>query len=381
MLVWLFWFSVFMVVYPYLVYPLVLWALALWRRPRRYDDPDLWPEATLVVCAYNEADVIGDKLENSLALDYPAGKLDVLVVSDCSDDGTDEIVAAFADRGVRLHRVANRGGKTLAQNEAVALTEGGFLVFSDANSMYNPGALKALMRPFTDTRVGCVCGELHYTNPNEAGAAKGEGAYWRYEQTLKRGESRLSSLVGANGSIYAMRRELFDELEADIISDFVMPIRVWRKGYKVVYAPEAAAYESSGESFADEFRRRTRIIARSIYGLWTEAGALNPLRHGFFAFQLLSHKLMRWLAPLFLLVTLVTSGLLAARQPYGWAFAVQGVFYGLALLGNLAPGSLGRLGLFYIPAYFCAINLGALIGLWRFVSGNRYRVWQPISRA
>lgn len=381
MLFWLFWVSVFMVVYPYLVYPLVLWGLALWRRPRHYADPDAWPEATLVISAYNEADVIEGKLENSLALDYPADKFDVLVVSDCSDDGTDEIVASFADRGVRLHRVAERGGKTLAQNAAVRQTERGFLVFSDANSLYDPGALKALMRPFNEARIGCVCGELHYTNPNQAGAAKGEGAYWRYEQALKRGESRLSSLVGANGSIYALRRELFDELDADIISDFIMPIRVWRKGYEVVYVPEAAAYESSGERFADEFRRRTRIIARSLYGMSTEAGALNPLRHGFFAFQLLSHKLLRWLAPLFMIGAFVTSGLLAASQPYGLAFAAQGLFYGLAVLGNLAPGSLGRLGLFYIPAYFCAINLGALVGLWHFVSGNRFRVWQPISRA
>jgi cellulose synthase/poly-beta-1,6-N-acetylglucosamine synthase-like glycosyltransferase len=381
MLPWLFWISVFMVAYPYVVYPAVLWLLAFWRRPRRYADPAGWPDATLIICAYNEAKVIGGKLDNSLALDYPADKLEILVISDCSDDGTDDIAASFAERGVRLHRVSERGGKTAAQNAAVRLARGGFLVFSDANSLYDPGALKALMRPFTDPKVGCVCGELHYTNPNEAGAAKGEGVYWRYEQLLKRGESRLSSLVGANGSIYAMRYELFDELGPNIISDFIMPIRIWRKRYKVVYAPQAVAYESSGESFSVEFRRRTRIIARSLYGLWSEVGALNPLRYGFFSFQLLSHKLLRWLAPLFLILAFVTNGLLVAHEPYGIFFAAQAVFYALALVGNLAPGSLGRIGLFYIPAYFCAINFGALVGLWRFVSGERFKVWQPINRA
>lgn len=381
MLPWLFWTATFLVVYPYLIYPVLLWLMTFWRRPAAYGPPAEWPEVTLIVCAYNEADVIAAKLDNTLAIDYPAERLQVLVVSDCSDDGTDQIAAAYAGRGVQLHRMPERGGKTAAQNAAAAMAQGQIMVFSDANSMYDPGALKALVQPFAAAEVGCVCGELRYANPEGSGAGRGESFYWRYEQFIKRGESRLCSLVGANGSIYALRRELFDALDPEIISDFIMPIRVWRKGYRVVYASEAAAYERSGERFGDEFRRRTRIIARSLHGLWTEIGVVNPLRHGLFAFEVVSHKLLRWLAPLFLVAAFGASGLLYGQTPYRELFALQGLFYLLAVGGNLAPHSLGRLGPFYIPAYFCAINLGALIGLWRFLTGRRYRVWQPISRA
>ena len=236
------------------------------------------------------------------------------------------------------------------------------------------------MRPFADPKIGCVCGELRYANPDQLAAGKGEGFYWRYEQFLKRRESLLTSTLGANGSIYALRRELFDELGPEIISDFIMPIRVWRKGFRVVYEPRAVAVEHSGARFRDEFRRRTRIISRSAYSLWTEAGVLNPFAHGLFAFQLFSHKLLRWLVPLFMIAILIGAALLAADPLYQILLGLQLLFYLLALLGNLFQHQLGSLGLFYIPAYFCATNLGALLGLWNFLTGRRYQVWQTASR-
>ncbi|MCC7263552.1 MAG: glycosyltransferase, partial [Candidatus Latescibacteria bacterium] len=297
-----------------------------------------------------------------------------------SRDGTDQIVGQYADRGVLLHRMEPRSGKTAAQNAGVRLATGEVLVFTDANSLYTPTALIELMRPLADPRVGCVCGELEYLNPGGEGAGKGEGFYWHYEQFLKNRESRWCSLVGANGSIYALRRELFDELAPEIISDFVMPLRVWRKGFRVVYAPRARALEHSGKSFREEFRRRTRIIARSLNGLRSEVGVLNAFRHPGFALQVFSHKVLRWLAPFLLLGALVSSGLLYQEQPYRALFAVQVVLYLLALAGNLAPRTLGRVGLFYIPAHFCAINLGALAGVLQFLAGNRYTVWQPLKR-
>ena len=380
MLATVFWIAILWVVYAYLLYPLVLWLLSAGRHIPPSAPPEEWPSISLIIAAHNEEAVLAEKIDNSLALDYPREKVQIIVASDGSTDATESIAASYGDRGVVLHRVEQRGGKTQAQNEAVRLAEGEFLVFSDANSMYEAQALKELVLPFADRAIGCVCGELRYTNPQGDAAGKGEGVYWRYEQFLKRRESMLSSALGANGSIYALRRELFEELDADIISDFIMPVRVWRRGFRVVYEPRAVAEERSGGTFADEFNRRTRIIARSLRGLWSERGVLNPLAHGLFAVQMVSHKLMRWMVPLALIAALVSSALLVDHALYRTLLWVQLVLYGLALLGNLLPAQLGRFALFYVPAHFCAINAGALLGLLRFVSGRRYRVWQPTSR-
>ena len=377
MLVAIFWAALFLVVYTYLIYPALLWLLAAGRKMPEYAPLSEWPTASLIIAAHNEEAVLRTKLENALAMDYPAERLDILVVSDASTDGTDRIAAEFAARGVRLHRQEVRGGKTEAQNAGVRLARGQFVAFSDANSMYAPSALKRLLAPFADERIGCVCGELQYANPDEQGAGKGEGLYWRYEQFLKRRESLLSSTLGANGAIYALRRELFVELRGDIISDFVAPLHAWRRGFRIAYEPAAVATEYSSSRFGDEFRRRRRIVSRSLYGLWTEVGVLNPFAHLFFAFQMFSHKLLRWLVPVWLLMVLVVNIPLAASEYYGLLLALQVAFYGLAALGLLLPEWFGRYWLFYVPAYFTATNWGTLLGLLSFLMGRRHRVWQP----
>ena len=377
MLIAIFWAALFLVVYTYLIYPVLLWLLAAGRKMPEYAPLGEWPEASLIIAAHNEEAVLHTKLENALAMDYPAERLDIIVVSDASTDGTDRIAAEFAERGVRLHRQAVRAGKTEAQNAGVRLARGQFLAFSDANSMYAPSALKRLLAPFADERIGCVCGELQYANPDEQGVGKGEGLYWRYEQFLKRRESLLSSALGANGAIYALRRALFVELRGDIISDFVAPLHAWRRGFRIAYEPTAVATEYSSVRFGDEFRRRRRIVSRSLYGLWTEAGVLNPFAHFFFAFQMFSHKLLRWLVPVWLVVVLAVNIALATDGYYGLLLALQVAFYGLAALGLLLPERLGRCWLFYVPAYFTATNWGTLLGLLSFVTGRRHRVWQP----
>ena len=377
MLIAVFWVALFLVVYTYLIYPVLLWLLGAGRKMPEYAPLSEWPTASLIIAAHNEEAVLRAKLENALATDYPAERLDIIVVSDASTDGTDRIAAEFAERGVRLHRQETRGGKTEAQNAGVRLARGQFLAFSDANSMYAPSALKRLLAPFADERIGCVCGELQYANPDEQGAGKGEGLYWRYERFLKRRESLLSSTLGANGAIYALRRELFVELRGDIISDFVAPLHAWRRGFRIAYEPTAVATEYSSVRFGDEFHRRRRIVSRSLYGLWTEVGVLNPFAHFFFAFQMSSHKLLRWLVPVWLLVVLAVNVPLAANEYYGLLLALQVAFYGLAALGLLLPERLGRYWLFYVPAYFTATNLGTLLGLLSFLTGRRHRVWQP----
>ena len=377
MLIVVFWAALFLVVYTYLIYPVLLWLLAAGRKMPEYAPLSEWPTASLIIAAHNEEATLRAKLENALAMDYPAERLDIIVVSDASTDGTDRIAAEFAARGVRLHRQETRGGKTEAQNAGVRLARGQFLAFSDANSMYAPSALKRLLVPFADERIGCVCGELQYANPDDQGAGKGEGLYWRYEQFLKRRESLLSSALGANGAIYALRRELFVELRGDIISDFVAPLYAWRRGFRIAYEPTAVAIEYSSARFGDEFRRRRRIVSRSLYGLWTEAGVLNPFAHFFFALQMFSHKVLRWLVPVWLLVVLAVNIPLAASEYYGLLLALQVAFYGLAALGLLLPERLGRYWLFYVPTYFTATNLGTLLGLLSFLMGRRHRVWQP----
>ena len=377
MLIAVFWAALLLVVYTYLIYPVLLWLLAAGRKMPEYAPLSEWPAASLIIAAHNEEATLRAKLENALAMDYPAERLDIIVVSDASTDATDHIAAEFAERGVRLHRQEARGGKTEAQNAGVRLARGQFLAFSDANSMYAPSALKRLLAPFADERIGCVCGELQYANPDDQGAGKGEGLYWRYEQFLKRRESLLSSTLGANGAIYALRRELFVELRGDIISDFVAPLHAWRRGFRIAYEPTAVATEYSSVRFGDEFRRRRRIVSRSLYGLWTEVAVLNPFAHFFFAFQMFSHKLLRWLVPMWLLVVLAVNIPLATDGYYGLLLALQVAFYGLAALGLLLPEWLGRYWLFYIPAYFTATNLGTLLGLLSFLTGRRHRVWQP----
>ena len=361
----------------------VLWLLSLGRRPTVPEDPEQWPTLTLIVAAYNEGTVLHDKLTNSFALDYPEGCLQIVVVSDGSTDNTDDVARAFEGRSNYVFlRQPENAGKTMAQNAGVGVATGQLLVFSDANSIYEPDALKQLVRPFAEGRVGCVCGELRYANQQQAGAGKGEGAYWRYEQFLKRHESRLGSLVGANGSIYAMRRELFELLGPAVISDFIMPIRVRLGGHRVIYEPGAVAHEETGVGFGDEFQRRRRIVARSVYGLWKEPGAFNFLRHPIFTFQILSHKVLRWSVPVLMLLMLLSSLWLAvhSQAPYPRLLALQGAFYLCAILGWAFPGGPGRVGLFYVPAYFCAINYGALRGLLAALVGQRHSVWKTVER-
>lgn len=395
-----FWTAVGLILYAYLGYPMVLWVIGkLSPEQRPLPDPPAtdvtdppvadavesgcWPRLSMIIAAYNEGAVLQDKLSNTFALDYPAQQLQIIVVSDGSTDNTDEVALSFEGRpGYLFLRQPANAGKTMAQNAGVRQATGELLVFSDANSMYEPDALKQLVRPLADERVGCVCGELRYRNASQAGAGKGEGAYWRYEQFLKRQESVLGSLVGANGSIYVLRRKYFEELGAAVISDFIMPIRVRLQGHRVIYEPQAIAYEEPGTGFGDEFRRRRRIVARSVYGLWTEPGALNFLRRPLFAFQVLSHKLLRWLVPLFMLLMLATSTWLAAQgmAVYRGLVVAQGLFYLCALVGWMFPRSAGCIGLFYVPAYFCAINYGALRGLIAALAGQRHSVWKTMAR-
>ncbi|AKU90508.1 glycosyltransferase family 2 protein [Vulgatibacter incomptus] len=391
MAAWVFWLSALGLLHTYLLYPLILVALDAWagilddlrylgggRDRRKRPEPLSLPTVSLVVAAWNEAKVIGAKLQNSLELDYPEEKLEIVIGSDGSDDGTDAIVAACPDPRVRLDGSDRRTGKIGVLKRVVPQARGEILVFSDANTILDSAAIRKLVRHFDDPSVGCVCGRLRLFNPRSE--TYEESAYWRYESFLKLREGRRGAVMGANGGIYALRRSLFPDMPADtVVEDFVVACRTLLRGYDVIYDPEALAWEETAEDYAQERARRVRIAAGNFQALGLVGGLLHP-REGFAAFAFFSHKLLRWLAPLFLVGLFVSSLLSSGRPFYSLALGAQLLFYWLALIGFVARlhGPIGRLGSF--ARYFVEMNVGMAQGFFRWASRSQKVTWQRTAR-
>ena len=335
-----FWCCALALGYIYAGYPLLcaLLARVLGRRPlaaATVQDEDL-PRVSVITAAFNEAAHIGATITNKLAQDYPRDRLEVLVVSDASEDRTDKIVAGFAAEGVRLLRQEPRAGKTSALNLGVPETTGDIVVFADANSLYAPNALRELVAPFADPEVGYVTGRMVYRAADGSLTGEACSAYMRYENQLRAWETQLGSIVGVDGGVDAVRRELYVAMSPDQLPDFVLPLSVREGGRRVIYTPRALLYEEALASARDEFRMRVRVSLRAWHALRDKSALFNPLRYGLFAWQLFSHKLLRYLAPVFQLGALLTNILLLDGGPF-WQgmFLLQMVFYGLALVGHL----------------------------------------------
>ena len=370
-----FWVSLALIAYVYVGYPLLLLLVNALVRPKPVAAAEITPKTTLIVSAFNEEDVIGDKIRNSLALDYPMDALEIVIVSDASDDDTDAIVQAFPEENVKLLRMEDRGGKTLGLNAAVAAATGEIVVFSDANAMYDAKAMRFLVGNFADPAVGAVVGESTYEAP-ENDADQSESSYWQYEIGIKRLETRLGSVVGGDGAIYAIRRELYRPMPADALSDFVNPLQIVDQGYRCVYEPRAFSVEESAGQFDKEFRRKVRIVNRAWRATMRMRSMLNPFAHGFFALKFWSHKLLRWLVPLFLLVLLIASAAIATRHPvYLAALAGQLLFYSLALIGALARRRYNLPFFVSVPYYFCLVNIAGLKGIAEYYLGKSYTTW------
>lgn len=372
----MFWISLGLLAWVYAGYPALLWLLKALgiRRPLRADRIE--PRVTLIVSAYNERQVIAAKLENCRRLDYPADRFEVIVVSDASDDGTDDIVQA-AGPPARLLRMETRGGKTVGLNAALRAARGDIVVFSDANAMYERDALRMLVRNFADPRVGAVTGESRYEIGADDASTESEGAYWSYEIWIKGLESSLGSVVGGDGAIYAIRRGLYRDLAPGDLSDFVNPLQIVAQGYRNVYEPAAVSWEGGAEGYGAEFRRKVRIVNRAWRATHKMRALLNPFRYGFFSLQYLSHKVLRWLVPWLMLVVFASNLLLAGSSPlFALLMAGQFLFYGLALLGWLLAGRGGLVGrVTSIPYYFCLVNLASLVALVEVFGGKEYRTW------
>ncbi|MET0626799.1 MAG: glycosyltransferase family 2 protein [Pyrinomonadaceae bacterium] len=373
-----FWAAAAALAYAYVGYPALVWAVSK-LRPRAVRRGQIEPTVTVIITAYNEERDLASKLDNTLALDYPADKLEVLVASDCSSDRTDEIARSYAARGVRLHRQAERLGKTAAQNAAVELARGDVLLFSDATTLYRPDVLRAMAPNFADPSVGCVAGKLIYVDPAATSTGAGAKSYWGYETFLKTHESRACSLIGASGCLYAVRRSAYVPLYNEACSDFIIATKMVEQGLRAVYEPAAVCTEETNRQAGKEFRMRVRVIAQTYTDLWRHRALLNPMRGGFYSIELLSHKVMRYLVPVFLALTLVSSLALAGS---GWLYALaavsQSAFYLAAAAGWLAGRAGLRSRLLALPAYFVLSNAAAVVAFYKFARGERYARWEPI---
>ena len=373
-----FWIAVGAIFYTYAGYPLLLLLLRFVRgKPVRRAEHT--PTVTVIIAAYNEERDLAAKLENTLALDYPQTHLEVIVTSDCSQDRTDEIALSFASRGVKLHRQAERHGKTAAQNAAVQKARGEILLFSDATTLYQPDVLRRIVPSFADPEVGCVTGRVIYSADAESTVGQGTCSYWNYEFLLKSCESSITSLIGVCGCMYAVRKSAYVPLYAEACSDFVIATVMVQQGLRAIYEPEAVCWEEPNAEAKRELAVRVRITTQTFADLWRNRNMLNPFKHGFYAVQLLSHKVMRYMIPVFLLVTLLTSALLARSSwIYAVMFAGQLAFYVIAAASWLSEKAGVKSYWLAFPQYFVITNLASLLALFKLIRGERYIRWEPV---
>ena len=379
----LFWASLAAIFYTYAGYSLTILLVAQFIRRPIMRAP-LEPRVTYLITAYNEEKNIRAKLEQVLSLDYPHDQLEIIIASDGSTDNTDNIAREFSDRGVRVVRVEGRVGKTETQNRAVHEATGDIIIFSDATTFYEKSAIRNIARNYADPTVGAVSGRYEYRNPSGAAIGFGSILFWKYENLIKTLQTRIHTISGCCGCIYSVRRALYEPLPADIISDLVEPLKILDKGYRIVFEPEAIAYEETTEKTAEEFSMRVRVVTRGIRGLLYMRALFNPFRFGFVSFQLFSHKVMRWLIPVFLALVFVANALLiGGSRFYQLVFLLQLAFYGSALIAWFMERKNITLRLFKpftIPLYFITVNAAAVVAMYRVWKGHKAVTWETVRR-
>ncbi len=373
----IFFLNLFIVLYVYFGYPLLLLILSSFKSIK-VGKAKIEPNVSFIISAFNEEKNIASKIDNTLSLDYPKEKIEIIVASDGSTDRTDQIVGNYRGNGVKLLRIEGRQGKTEAQNQAVGNASGEIIIFSDATTYYNKDVIKKIVRNFADERVGCVGGALSYVDEHGFEAGKNEGVYWKYEKKIKTLESRVTSLIGVSGCLYAVRKDLYEDIPSDQISDFVIALIIYKKGYLVIYEEEAVSFENVNDKIKDEFSMRIRVALRSLHGLWYKKELLNIFKYGFYALQLLSHKFFRYLMPIFLFALFVTNVLLVDNVYFRIIFCLQSVFYLLAFWGWVLPIAWARKLKIYILFYFCMLNFAAFWALIKFLAGEKQIKWQPV---
>ena len=378
----LFWISITLVFYSYFLYPVLLRFLSITISINRESDEKLRPFVSIIVAAYNEESNIPDKIDNYRRIDYPTDKIEILIGSDGSTDRTNEILQNFSAGNIRSFIYNERSGKAAVLNRLVKKAGGEILVFSDANTVYRSDAILKLVRHFKDKSVGGVCGQLRLINPTSNTGGEGERLYWGYENNLKKYEGKIKTVLGANGAIYALRKELYHPLPENkvIMDDFLIPLRTVMDGYDIIYDEEAQATETTSPHLKGEFARKIRIGAANFNALSEIKSLLNPFR-GFVAFALWSHKIFRWFAPFFLLCTFLCNLFLLDSLFYVYTFIFQIFFYASALVGFYLDKKGKAIKIFTYPLYFSAINLAMAIGFFKFLTGSQKPAWSRVERS
>jgi len=372
---WLFAGSLFTLLYIYLGYPAILVILAKWMHAP-VSKGECTPSVSILIAAHNEAACIGKTIENKLGLDYPGDKAEIIVISDGSDDETDEIVRGYASRGVKLIRQEPRAGKTSALNLAIPSARGEIIVFSDANSLYERDAIRKLIANFKDPGIGYVTGKMIYVNPDGSVTGDGCSAYMRYENRLRSLETAVGSVVGVDGGIDAVRKALYRPMRADQLPDFVLPLDVVAQGYRVVYEPGAYLRETALAEASDEYRMRVRVSLRAFWALKDMRHLLSFRRNALYAWQLWSHKVLRYLSFVFLVGAYIGNALLVQdASSYAFLFAMQTLGY----VASLTAPFISKKGLRFVLMihYFVLINVAALHAFLKFVLGQKQVVWTP----
>jgi cellulose synthase/poly-beta-1,6-N-acetylglucosamine synthase-like glycosyltransferase len=380
---WIFWLSITLIVYSYVAYPILLRFAANLFGTRQNNDVLIpsndFPEVAVIIAAYNEEQEIKARIENLLAQDYPSDKLTVFIGSDGSTDKTNEILIAFNDPCIKVHIFNENRGKASVLNNLVELTTQPLIVFSDANTHFESDAIKRLIRHFENENVGAVCGELNLYK--KEGNDNKDNVYWRYEQFLKENESKIDALLGANGAIYALRKELYTPIPVNtIVDDFLVVMNVAKEKYRIVYDKTALAHEEIAPSIAEETKRRVRIGTGNYQAFSNLLWALNPLI-GWRFFSYFSHKVLRWFTPHFMVIALISNILLLGNPIYNGFFAIQLIVYYLAYWGKKESDQGNKIPVTVaFITFFITMNLALLKGFYRFSFKNVQGTWQRTSR-
>ncbi len=386
-----FWLCLFLVFYAYVGYGILLFMLVklkrIFMKSKTNNVVNYEPEVTLFVAAYNEKDYVDAKIQNSFSLEYPKEKVKHVWVTDGSNDGTPDLLRKY--EGIEVYHLDQRGGKIGAMNRGMKFVKTPIVIFSDGNTMLGKESIQRIVNLFSDPKVGCVSGEKRIFNKDkDAAAGAGEGLYWKYESTLKKWDAELYSVVGAAGELFAIRTELFQEVERDtLLDDFIISLRVAMKGYTIQYDPEAYAIESASANVKEELKRKIRISAGGIQSVVRLKSLLNIFKYGILSFQYISHRVLRWtLAPLSLLIMIPVNFSIALNRDfvlsdlYTIIFYLQILFYAAALLGWYLENRSIKVKLLFVPYYFFIMNLSVFLGLKRYLKGSQTVNWERAQR-
>lgn len=382
------WISLFLIVYTFVGYGFVLFFLIrikrLFTSPTTFNIDSTPPELTILIAAYNEEGIIEEKIKNTLELDYPKEKLQVIFVTDGSTDGTAARISVHKE--VTLLHEDNRGGKMAAIKRAMPFVRGEVLVFTDANTFLNKNALKELVKHYQDEKVGAVAGEKRILVEEAADASSaGEGFYWKYESLLKKWDYELYSNVGAAGELFSIRTALYEPVESDtIIDDHMIAMRIAEKGYIIAYEPGAYAMETASANTKEELKRKIRIAAGGVQSIFRLKKAANPFYYPVLTFQYISHRVLRWTVTPFLLVLVLLLNIFIVLDThipfYEGLLAAQIFFYVLSLTGWFFESRNLRIKAFFIPYYFCVMNYAVVAGIIRYFKKSQSAAWEKSVR-